>query len=327
VEALARKASAGPLVILDEFQKVPALLDAVQDLIDRKVARFVLSGSSARKLRRGASVNFLPGRVVAMRLDPLSVLEVEHSDLESALLWGTLPGIVQVAAPEDRDIDLDSYVTTYLEEEVRAEALVRSLGPFGRFLELAGAESGRIANFSKLSQEIGVAHTTIASYYTILEDCLIAEPVEPITTSKVRRRLTRTRRYLFFDMGVRRAAARERAELRRDSAGALFEQFVGLELIRLTRFVPGTQVRFWRDPGGPEVDWVLDTGREYIPIEVKWTDAPTASDSRHVGVFLSEYSKARRGYVVCRTPRTVELSDAVRAIPWRKLPEVLGAQD
>jgi predicted AAA+ superfamily ATPase len=312
-------------VILDEFQKVPSLLDSVQDLIDRKIARFILSGSSARKLRRSSSVNLLPGRVVAMRLDPLSTAEFDQDELEDLLLYGSLPGIVQVPGREDRDTDLRSYVTTYLEEEVRSEALVRSLGPFARFLELAAAESGRIVNFSKLSQEIGVAHTTIASYYSILEDCLIAERVEPITTSEVRRRLSRTSRYMFFDLGVRRAAARESSELRRDAVGALFEHFIGLELIRLTRLAPAARVMFWRDPGGPEVDWVLRTGDAYTPIEVKWTDAPSRSDAKHLQTFLTEYANATRAFVVCRTPRPVQISDNIQAISWRSLNEIVSA--
>jgi uncharacterized protein len=276
-EALQERKSGSrkPLILLDEIQKVPVLLDVVQNLIDRKIANFVLSGSSARKLRRGASLNLLPGRVVALRLDPLSLAEIKPSGIEPLLLYGTLPGIHSVPRPEDKETDLRSHVTVYLEDEVRAEALVRSVGPFARFLEYAAAESGQIVNFSKLSQDIGVAHTTIASYYTILEDCLIAERVEPLSTSPTRKKLTRTSKYVLFDLGVRRASAREGPELRRESAGFLFEQFIGLELIRLCRLIaPSRRLHFWRDPDGPEVDWVLVSGKELLPIEVKWTDAP-----------------------------------------------------
>ena len=322
VEAIRREVTPRrkPLVVLDEVQKVPALLDVVQDLIDRKIATFVLSGSSARKLRRGGSINLLPGRVVALRLDPLTTAELGEEDLERLLLYGSLPGIHSVVQDRDKDTDLASYVTIYLEEEVRAEALVRTVGPFARFLEYAADESGRIVNFTKLSQEIGVAHTTVASYYGILEDCLIAERVEPISSSPTRKKLTRANKYLFFDLGVRRAAAREGAELRREASGLLFEQFVGLELIRLGRCLsPGWRLHFWRDPDGPEVDWVLAAGKEYIPIEVKWTDTPTASDTKHIQVFLNEYKTARRGFVVCRAPRRIQLANRIQAIPWQEL--------
>ena len=143
-----------------------------QDLIDRGRANFILTGSSARKLRRGARINLLPGRVAALRIDPFSLLELPAKDLHERLLYGSLPGILSVGNNVDRETDLESYVTTYLEEEVRAEAVVRNLGDFARFLELAASESGGIINLRKLSQEIGVAHTTIGAYYQILEDCL-----------------------------------------------------------------------------------------------------------------------------------------------------------
>ena len=325
VEALAPPAkSTRPLVVVDEVQKVPALLDVVQDLIDRGRANFVLTGSSARKLRRGAAVNLLPGRVATFRLDPFSLREVPVQDVQDRLLYGSLPGILAVPDVSDRETDLESYVTTYLEEEVRAEALVRRVGDFARFLELAASESGHIVNLRKLSQEIGVSHTTIGAYYQILEDCLIAERVEPLTHSKTRKKLTKSEQYLFFDLGVRRLAAREGAKPSRETAGRLFEQFVGLELVRCAHAArrPVT-VRFWRDPDGPEVDWVIDQNGLYTPIEVKWTDAPQPRDIRHLEVFLTEYPTAGAGYLVCRVPRKVTLNKRIVALPWHAVDELI----
>src|SRR3989338_9193187 len=129
----AMQAGKRPLVILDEVQKVPGILDVVQDLIDRGKANFILTGSSARKLRRGAQVNLLPGRVVAFRMDPFSLQEFPAKDLNERLIYGSLPGILSVQPLADREADLESYVTTYLEEEVRSEAVVRNLGDFARF--------------------------------------------------------------------------------------------------------------------------------------------------------------------------------------------------
>ena len=307
-----------PLVTLDEIQKVPDLLDEVQVLCDRHVAAFILTGSSARRLR-AAGVNLLPGRVVALRLDPLSSEEAPEVDLEHHLIYGSLPGIV--AEPDDaaRELSLQSYVTTYLDEEVRAEALVRNLGSFSRFLELAAAESGLIVNYRQLSEQIGVAHTTIAGYYQILEDCLIAERIEPITQSATRKRLTKSSKHLFFDLGVRRAAAREGAALPITTRGFLFEQFVGLEILRYIRShaLPLWRLRFWRDPDGPEVDWVVDEGGVYVPIEVKHTDSPVLSDARHLVTFMSEYKTSGTGYIVCRTPVPVKLSEGLVALPWQ----------
>ncbi|MDP3042474.1 MAG: ATP-binding protein [Candidatus Omnitrophota bacterium] len=312
-----------PLVILDEVQKVPVILDVVQDMIDRGVANFILTGSSARKLRRGAQVNLLPGRVVAFRMDPFSLREFPAKDLAERLLYGSLPGILAVGALPDRETDLGAYVTTYLEEEIRAEAVVRNIGDFARFLELAASESGGIINLRKLSQEIGVSHTTIGAYYQILEDCLIAERIEPLTHSKTRKKLTKSDKCLFFDLGVRRLAAHEGTKLSRDTMGLVFEQFIGLELLRSAHTNgKGVKLRFWRDPDGPEVDWVVDADGVYTPIEVKWTDNPAPADIRHLEVFLSEYKTAGTGYVVCRVPRKVKLSDRIFAIPWQSIDEI-----
>src|SRR3990167_4627651 len=297
IEALG-PAKKRPLIILDEVQKVPDILDVVQDLIDRGQANFILTGSSARKLRRGARVNLLPGRVTAFKIDPFSLSEYPSKDLTERLLYGSLPGILTVSDLLDRETDLESYVTTYLEEEVRAEAVVRNLGDFARFLELAASESGGIINLRKLSQEIGVAHTTIGAYYQILEDCLIAERIEPLTQSKTRKKLTKSGKFLFFDLGVRRVAAREGTKLSRDTMGKIFEQFVGLELLRCAHANNSTaRIRFWRDPDGPEVDWVVDKNGAYTPVEVKWTENPTKSDIRYLEVFLSEYSSAGTAYL------------------------------
>ena len=309
-----------PVVILDEVQKVPEIMDVVQDLIDRQVAQFILSGSSVRKLRRHGYTNMLPGRVVSLRLDPLSIQEAGPENLEQCLLDGSLPGMRAVPDAADRQTDLSSYVTTYLEDEIRSEAVVRKLGPFARFLEYAAADAGRVINAHKLSQEIGVSQPTIQSYYQILEDCLIIDRVDPVSQSQTRKKLIRAQKYLFFDLGVRRLAAREGRNPPLETMGHLFEQFVGLELLRGARGTNAQhRLRFWRDPDGPEVDWVLDTADGYTPVEVKWTDKPSPNDARHLHVFLREYTQAMTGYVVCRTPRTVQLSPQVQAIPWQEL--------
>lgn len=324
VEALtAAKADKRPLIILDEVQKVPVILDVVQDLIDGGKANFILTGSSARKLRRGAQINLLPGRLVAFRMDPFSLQEFPGKDLNEKLLYGSLPGILAVPGLSDRETDLESYVTTYLEEEIRAEAAVRNLGDFARFLELAASESGGIVNLRKLSQEIGVSHTTIAAYYQILEDCLIAERIEPLTQSKTRKKLTKSEKYLFFDLGVRRLAAHEGTRLPRDTMGLLFEQFIGLELLRSVHTKGrGAKIRFWRDPDGPEVDWVVDEQDVYTPLEVKLTGNPALSDIRHLEVFLSEYKSAKAGFLICQVPRKTKLSEKVFALPWQSIDEI-----
>ncbi len=324
VQALASSRRSRPLVVLDEVQRVPVLLDVVQHAIDERLAQFVLTGSSARRLRRGPAVNLLPGRVVGLRLDPLSVEEDAGLPLEQRLLDGSLPGISREGNAADRERDLRSYVETYLEEEIRAEALVRNVGSFARFLELAGLESGGIVSFRALGQELGISHTTIGGYYEILEDCLVAERVDPLTRSRTRKKLTKSSRWLLFDLGVRRLCAGEGRRLPRERLGVLFEQFVGLELIRLARqATPTTRLLFWRDPDGPEVDWLVEREGVMVPVEAKLTKTPDARDVRHVEVFLREYPDAPRGYLICRTPRRVRLSDRITALPWQELATVL----
>ena len=298
----------------------------VQELVDRNLAKFVLTGSSARKLRRGAGVNLLPGRLLPMRLDPLSLAERVPASLEEALVFGSLPGIALTTDAAAREQDLTAYTTLYLEEEVRAEALVRNLGRFSRFLQLAALESGGIAHFRGIAQELGVPHTTVAGYYEVLEDCLIAERIEPLSESRTRKKLTKSPRYLFFDLGVRRVAAEEGPRLPTRVLGSLFEQFVGLELLRATRQLAGNlRVRFWRDPDGLEVDWVVEGEDRWLPVEVKWSEAPTAQDTRHLRPFLSEYSKAREGIIVCRTPRRFRILPQVTAVPWQEIPDLVEA--
>lgn len=325
VSALPRKA-APPLVIIDEVQKVPEIMDVAQQLIDAKHAQFILTGSSARKLRRHGDMNLLPGRLVHLRLDPLTLDELPEAALDDLVYDGSLPGCVQTLDAGDRELDLKSYVEAYLDEEVRAEALVRRIGDFARFLELAGIESGNIINLSAIASDVGLSKNTVGNYFEILFDCLVAERIDPITRSATRKKLTRSSRFLLFDMGVRRLCANEGRRVTPERRGGLFEQFVGLELIRHLRFAhPTAQLRFWRDPDGPEVDWVVEVHGRYVPIEVKWSDDPGPSVIKHVLTFLDEYQdQATHGYVVCRSPTRLQLHPRVTAIPWQHLPRLVA---
>lgn len=306
-----------PLIVLDEVQRVPHLLDTVQTLIDDQVAQFIITGSSVKKLN-----NLLPGRVIRYVMDPLCLTEISDS-LPTLLLDGSLPGIYTLPSQAEKEHALSSYFTIYLEEEIRREAFVRQLGAFAKFWELVCQESGNIVSFRALSGDIGVSHTTVTSYFQLLEETLIIERFDPITKSQSRTKLTKSSKYILFDLGLRRIGAREGHQLSPERMGHLFEQFVGLELRRLTRHYPLTKIRFWRDPNGPEVDWVIDTGQSYIPIEVKWTPTPTEKHIRHLRTFISEYPNTPAAFVVCQTPRPRQLSDNITAIPWTTLPSLI----
>lgn len=324
------------IVFVDEIQKVPALLDQVQFLYDRDPKRFsfILTGSSARRLH-SASSNLLPGRCHLFHLFP--VLQAERAgggqilplppsrsarffpdrSLENLLLFGSLPGVA-AENPLSATRSLEAYAELYLEEEIRREGLVREVGAFSRFLELAALSSGKSLNLAKLSNESGVAKATLRNYYQVLVDTFVGHWLEPFTES-ARKRLLSTPKFYFFDLGVRHAAARLPADVRRLAleGGDLLEHWVGLELIHRSRYLGRSyRVGFWRTTGGAEVDFVLKTPRELIPVEVKWTDNPTLSDARHLVTFLEDYPLAHRAYIVCRVKEPRRLNENIEAIPW-----------
>jgi predicted AAA+ superfamily ATPase len=325
-------------VVVDEIQKVPALFEEVQWLYDQnpKKFRFYLTGSSARKIR-SSSANLLPGRSHLFHLYPLTQPEYGNTSetlpilkpmqphfpkrtLEELLLYGSLPGI-QKEKPIIAIKTLQSYTELYLEEEIRREGFVRDIGAFSRFLELAALESGKTINLSKLSNESGVPLATLRLYYQILVDTFTGYWLEPFGGTG-RKRILTTPKFLFFDLGVRNAAARLGLsnDLIKIDGGAMLESWVGLELIHRTQMLGRNyRVGFWRTVDGAEVDLVLQTPTEIIPIEVKWTTQPTPHDARHLELFMKLFPKAKRGYVVCRCREPRQLSEKIQAIPWESL--------
>lgn len=327
-------------VFIDEVQKVPELLDAVQLLVDEKKANFVLTGSSARKLKR-AGTNLLPGRVKAFHLDPLSwselgwagenrvePLAVPRADgsveytLEESMAFGTLPGIVTLKGGKDRREFLHAYAQMYLEEEIRAESLTRKIGAFSRFLELAAQESGTSPNFAKLSMEAGVSAPAIREFFNLLHETLVVERVEPFMRN-ARKRILSTPRFYFFDLGVRNALARlpmEPAAVR-SQKGLLFEHAVVLELLRRIRILKKDfRLNFWRTSGGAEVDCVIDMGSEVIPIEIKAAKRVRLGELKGLKNFLEDYRPlAREGYVITMGDSAERLADNILCIPWRDL--------
>ncbi|OGV25979.1 MAG: hypothetical protein A3F18_01935 [Legionellales bacterium RIFCSPHIGHO2_12_FULL_37_14] len=323
IKALCLMMTKSPLIIIDEIQKVPNLTDSIQILIDEKIATFILTGSSARKIK-----NLLPGRVLRYEMTPLSIKELTSNNthtlaLEERLVNGSLPEILVMSNQAQIDLQLNTYVNVYLEEEIRKEALVRNVGAFSNFLRLACIESGNIANFNKLSQEIGVAHNTISDYYGILNDCMVVEKIEPLSKGSQRRRLTKSAKYILFDLGVRRIGALEPVNPTIKQKSELFEQFIGLELrkLMLENSLNG-QLLFWRDHAGPEVDYVIEYSGYYIPVEVKLTNSPKSKDIRHLLTFKNEYKNVKYAFVVCRIDIPRILTENVIALPWQQLAKV-----
>jgi len=337
------------VVFVDEAQTVPALFDAVQHLYDadKRRWRFVLCGSSARKLRR-TGANLLPGRSFLHRLYPLMLSEhppvtppPKHVasplplpwpggaapenpfpawDLEERLAYGALPGIVASEA-RDRAELLKAFSYVHLEEEIRRESLVRDWGAFVRFLQLASRESGHILNYAALSQETGISQPTVKSYYQLLEDMFVGFRV-PVFTKSPRKKLLSTPKFLLFDLGVRHAAAglTPSEDVVNANPGPLLEQWVGIELWKRLQYLGDAALSYQRTRDGAEVDFIVERGGTLTPIEVKWTENPTASDARHLLTFLREHPRqARQGYVICRCARPLQLHEKITALPWHCL--------
>ena len=331
------------MVCVDEIQKVPRLLDDIQYLHDRYSARFefFVTGSSARRLRAGAA-NLLPGRAHNYRLFPVigpermasskstivpGLRSIERNcgfpsaSSEDLLVWGSLPGVTSEPVAR-RASTLATYAEVYLEEEIRREAAVRDVGAFARFLTLAALESGQVMNLTGLSQESGVPVATIRNFYQVLVDTFVGYWIMPYGHSG-RKDVLSTPRFLFFDLGVRNAAAElpMSRELIKTQAGTLFEQWVLLELVARTSYLGrGYRVSFWRTRHGAEVDAIVETPKLDIPIEIKWTENPRPADARHLERFLDKYSaRAKRGFMICRVPRPMKLTERVTAIPWQDL--------
>lgn len=314
-----------PLVFIDEVQKVPEIVDAVQYLIDEKLAQFILTGSSVRKLGGEKVRNLLPGRLVKLHLDALCVAELPKPvDLNTLLLFGSLPSIFLEAQDENKEEDLLSYVEAYLEEEIRVEAKVRSLGAFSKFLRYAAIEAGATLNISRLSQDVGISRHVIQGYYQLLEEGMVVDRIPPMTADHSRRQLTKADKYVFFDLGVRRICANEGLRLPEKVMANLFEQFIGMELQRYLRiYKPSFKLKYWRDHAGPEVDYVIDCQGYYCPIEVKWSDLPKVNQCKHLMTFMKEYPSTPYGYLVCRTPKKMLLNEKILAIPWQDLHEMV----
>ncbi|MDW7759591.1 MAG: AAA family ATPase [Acidobacteriota bacterium] len=321
-------------VFIDEIQKVPAVLDDIQVLIDRDKKIFALTGSSARKLRN-RNINLLPGRALHFRMDPLiypeyrNALEIANvADLKRVLKNGELPGILTLVADsrekQAREV-LSSYVTAYLEEEIRAEALVRNLGAFSRFLKLAAEASGGLLSMRSMAQDIGVTHATISGHFQVLEDSLVVERVDSLLPAGERGKLRKASKYIFFDTGVRNAAAEVLgpAEFTTEYWGSLFEQWIGLSILRMMRArgISG-KLLYWRDYAGREIDWVIDLGDRWIPIEVKWGENIRPADIRHLEYFIETYrDKAGQGFIVFTGMRDRKIDDRITALSFRSFLE------
>jgi uncharacterized protein len=290
------------LVIIDEIQKLPLLLDEVHLLIERnKSLRFILTGSSARKLKRGGA-NLLAGRALTCHLHPLVAPEVGYERLYERLNNGSLPAILTSPIPQEL---LRAYVGAYLQEEVLAEGLVRNIGAFSRFLSTAGLTNGEQVNFTAVGSDTGIPPRTVREHYQILEDTLVGYLLPTFQQTRKRKPVS-TPKFYFFDVGVANVLAkRGLIEPGAELFGRALEHFVFLELRAYLDYRRlDHPLTYWRSRSQFEVDFVIG---DEVAVEVKGKSLVSNRDLKGLQA-LSEDLTLRRKILVCseREPRRLE---------------------
>ena len=260
----------GSWVVIDEVQKVPQLLDEVHRLMEDKRLNFVLSGSSARKLKRGG-VNLLAGRAQLTRMFPLTSAETAFDfQIKERLVLGMLPLAILGADPQGY---LRTYAEVYLQEEIKGEAVARNIGQFSRFLDVAARQNGQVTNASSISRDAQVSRQTVQGYFEILTDTLIGNWLEPWKLKRATKQVTHPKFY-FFDTGVARALiGRLPYPPTPEELGPLFETFIHSELKAYMEYSgKHYPVYYWRNHNGVELDFFIETSKGFIALEIKSSD-------------------------------------------------------
>jgi predicted AAA+ superfamily ATPase len=277
-------------IIIDEIQRIPELLNEVHELIESRKSIFILTGSSARKLRQ-KGVNLLAGRALTYHLHPLTAGEQEDAfQVSQSLRWGHLPARFSEHNPEKY---LKDYVQTYIREEVLQEGLTRNIGHFSRFLEIASFSQGAVLNVSEIAREAHVERAKAENYFSILEDLLIGIRL-PVFKRKAKRKLINHQKFYYFDAGVFRAI-RPTGPLDSDTemAGPTLETLVFQELRAVNDYLEcGYQFYFWRTKNGLEVDFILYGPKGLIAIEVKRSAHVHPKNLRGLKEFKKDYPPA-----------------------------------
>jgi predicted AAA+ superfamily ATPase len=307
------------IVVIDEVQKLPKLLDIVHKLIEETNKQFVLTGSSARKLKQG-SANLLAGRAFERDLHPLTFEELGDAfDIESVMQWGSLPGLYQHASPEDRIDFLMAYTNTYLREEVAGEQLIRKLDPFRKFLEVAAQHNGMQINFSNIAADVGVDPKTVQSYFLILEDTLVGFHLEPYLKS-ARKRVHKAPKFYFFDLGVTRALANLLTLPPHPSTSYyvdLFEHLVVLEALRKESYAKTGARFFYYAEDNQSVDLVIERpGKKLALVEIKSTDRMQEKHLKGLKACAKRFPDAEL-YCLSRDLQAQVMED-VRIYPWQE---------
>lgn len=312
-------------VFIDEIQRVPQLLNEVQYLVDNTSLHFILSGSSARKLKRGYA-NLLGGRAVQRFLTPFLWSEVSaDARLPHLLRFGSLPPVFLAETDTEKTDILKAYVDIYLREEIQAEGIVRQIGAFSRFLDMAASQFGEIVNYSMMARECQQAVMTVKSYYEILADTLIGFRLEPWRKS-IRKRLAGHPKFYLFDNGVTNIINRYEHEITDPYLlGRLFEQFVVVETIKwIMSSQKMIRLYYWRTNTGAEVDLLLEQeGKLTGAYEIKWSKTITAAQLTGLKSFQQDYPDVPC-HVVCNTDEPYRIG-SILVMNWKQFLQNLTA--
>jgi predicted AAA+ superfamily ATPase len=304
------------IVVIDEIQRLPELLNEVHRIIETRKVRFLLTGSSARKLRRGG-VNLLGGRARSTYLHPLTAGELgDRFDLNQAVERGLLPSVY---FSDDPRADLQAYAGLYLQQEILAEGFTRNVPAFSRFLKVAAFCNGTIVNFTNIANDAQVPRTTVYEYFDILKDTLILNEL-PAWRRTAKRKPLASSKYYFFDVGVVGALQGRLFRTGTPEFGEAFETYLMHELMSYKDYASGEDLGYWRSTSGFEVDFLIG---DHTAIEVKAKDNVSARDLKSLRA-LKEEKNLRRYLCVCLEPRQREV-DGVSVIPYRQFLDALWA--
>ena len=304
------------LVVIDEIQMVPDLLNEIHWLIENSDVSFLMTGSSARKLRRGHA-NLLGGRAWRYTMAPLTYGETKGFDLEQVITSGLLPPHFLSPDPVQ---DLRSYVADYLKEEIAAEAVVQSMPTFSEFLRVASLTSGELLNYTNVGRETGVSAKVVRNYFQILEDTLLGFRTSPWRKAK-NRRLIETEKFYLFDVGVTNYLSRRAPRIGTPEFGKSFEHYILMELKAYQAYRnPELDIRYWRTSSGFEVDFIL--GDMNLAIEVKASQKIHRGHTRSLKALQEEYSIGRI-VIVSLEKHPRRLDSSIEVLPWQTFLEIL----
>lgn len=295
----------GQTVVIDEIQRVPELLSVVHQSIEKQKIRFILTGSSARKLKR-TGIDLMAGRAAMSVSHPFMASELGSDfSLEKALVYGLVP---LVYASEEPDATLNGYISLYLQEEVQAEGLVRNIGNFSRFLEVISFSHGSILNISEVSRECQVSRKTVEGYVAILEDMLLGARL-PVFSKRAKRGLVKQSKFYYFDAGVFRSL-RPKGPLDRPEEldGLTTEGLVYQHLNAWCDYTGDHKLFFWRTPAGTEVDFIIYGQSTFYAVEVKNSRSVSRKDVRALKAFCSDYPESK-AVLLYRGKERIKIND------------------